>query len=651
MAAIAGVMPRNRIEREALTEALVGLGTAMRRRAPIEGGMAVAYDGSIALAHRAGDGPGGEAVLQPLTNETGTLWLVADGEPANAADLRLELIGAGHRFRSACGSEVILHLYEQEGPGAFERLAGGFAFALWDRDQRLLVLGRDRYGERPLYVVEDGESVRFASEAQALAGDAALVPAAVTAFLALGYVPEPLTFGSTVRAIAPGSVLRLRGARARGERYWQRASLEPDDDHNVDRVRLGGVLRQTVEAAVAGEEEIGIALDGELASGALLAVVSPMLGRGLRTHTLVYDGPRASRLSVGPRPAASRLRAFAEWLRSEHHEHHVGPDALAAAFEVAAASDQPSIGAPLAHLTTAYVAASGGRVLLSAIGGQELLGPRADAWLAWVWRAGRRRSTRAVLRAMAQRAARRQPFGRAAGIADWLGGADALAAAYLSARAPLAPGGVARVVRPEVLAQAQGCFDALDYVGALACAPAGPGIAVMPAAPRVVARAAIGAIERSGPLVSGALRDFDGAAAGFGLALRAPYLDHRLLEWVSLAAAAGKRKHGVATLADVLRSSIPVPLRRHVGAATGPPLAHWIRHELKPLVESHLFADDAEGLFAADGVAVLWRDFLAGRAGARAVWALATLRAWIAARRDRERPPVTTRSLARRHAA
>src|SRR5437660_1089444 len=118
----------------------------MRRRAPIEGGMAIAYDASIGLAHRASEGPGGEAVLQPLRNESGTLWLVADGEPSNAADLRLELIGAGHRFQSSSGSEVILHLYEHEGVAAFERLTGAFAFALWDREQRQLVLGRDRFG-------------------------------------------------------------------------------------------------------------------------------------------------------------------------------------------------------------------------------------------------------------------------------------------------------------------------------------------------------------------------------------------------------------------------------------------------------------------------------------------------------------------------
>jgi asparagine synthetase B (glutamine-hydrolysing) len=105
MAAIAGILSRTgNVDREALAAALTSARDAMRRRAPIEGGMAIAYDASIGIAHRASEGPGGEAVLQPLRNETGTLWLVADGEPSNATELRLELIGAGHEFQSSCGS-------------------------------------------------------------------------------------------------------------------------------------------------------------------------------------------------------------------------------------------------------------------------------------------------------------------------------------------------------------------------------------------------------------------------------------------------------------------------------------------------------------------------------------------------------------------
>lgn len=370
MAAIAGIMPRQgNADRAALLAALGGCRDVMRRRAPIEGGMAVAYDGSIGLAHQASEGPGGEAVLQPLRNETGSLWLVADGEPSNAAELRLELIAAGHHFQSSCGSEVILHLYEDAGVSAFERLAGGFAFALWDREQRQLVLGRDRFGEKPLYLREAPDQVAFASEVRALDVRAPLSPATVTAFLTLGYLPEPLTVSGDVHAVPPGTFVRVRDTRRRIESFWDHASAAPSGDTDEDRVVLGRLVRESVQAAVAGEEDVGIVLDGSQTRAALLALVSPTLARGLRTHTLVFDESGRPRGAVAAeRNAAAQARALAAWFRSDHAEHRVGPEEVAAAFEAAAEADQPSIGATMTQLTVAFLGAAGDRVLVSGLG-------------------------------------------------------------------------------------------------------------------------------------------------------------------------------------------------------------------------------------------------------------------------------------------
>ncbi len=635
MAAIAGILSRTAdVDREALAAALASAGDAMRRRAPIEGGMAIAYDASIGLAHRASEGPGGEAVLQPLRNESGTLWLVADGEPANAADLRLELIGAGHRFRSSSGSEVILHLYEHEGVSAFERLTGAFAFALWDREQRQLVLGRDRFGEKPLFVVDGAERFAFASEVHALVPGSPIAPPAIAAFLALGYVPEPLTMAPTVRALPPGTFVRVRGSRPRGESFWDHASAQPSGDRAADRVVLGRLVRESVQAAVAGEEDVGIVLDGSITRAALLALVSPTLARGLRTHTLVFDAAnRPARVMRAAHAVAAKTRALADWFRSEHCEHHVGAAELAAAFEAAAAGDQPSIGAALAHLAAAYVSGSGDRVLLSGLGGSELLGVARGRWSPWVWRAGRRSSSRALARALSRIAARVRPFGSAGRVADALAGADAVAAAHLVARGLLGSHGIVRVLRLEVVAEARAGFDALAYVRALASRV--PEAAFLPAtrSPRDAAVRVAAAIERGGRLTFGRLREVEAAAAALGLALRTPYLDHRLCDWLD---AATSPRGGTTLLAEVLAGTLPPPLRPPL-RPTMPPIDAWMRAELRPLVERHLLGEDPEGLFVAAGVEELWRGFLAGRVGWREVWSVVVLRAWIAARRDRSR--------------
>jgi asparagine synthase (glutamine-hydrolysing) len=651
MGAIAGVMPRGRgLDRDRLTAALARIRDALRRRARIEGGMAVAYDASIALAHRAGEGPGGEAVLQPLSNETGTLWLVADGEPSNAGDLRLELIGAGHRFRSAYGGEIILHLYEQEGLIGLERLAGGFAFALWDREQRQLLVGRDRFGEKPLYVADAVDRFSFASEAQALGGGVPLDPAAVTAFLALGYLPEPMTVAPAVRAVEPGSVVRVRGDRVRSEHLWEHASVESIGEHAEERVHLGRMLREAVRVAVAGEEEVGIVLDGDATRVALLALTRPMLGQGLRTHTLSFEAA-SSGARPGGRVASSgsmSVRSLAEWFQSEHHEHRIGPDEMTAAFEATAEGDQPSAGGALARLTAACVAASGDRVFLSALGGRELIGPPRDGWRPWVWRAGRYGSTRAVTSAGCRVAARLRPFGRAATVANCLAAEESVVAAYLAARAVLAPAALARIVRCDVMEEARVRFDPVAYVSALARRPPGPPSPAAARSARAAAVQAVAAVERGGQLISGTLRSAEDAAAAAGLALRAPYLDHRLLERVSMTAAGGTAS-GASALAELLRGTIPPFLRRQLAAAPPPPIGRWMRLELRPLIEAHLFSADTEGFFVPSGIEALWTSFLGGAAPALPVWSLAVLRAWIGARRARAAE--LARSAVRRNAA
>ena len=109
---------------------------------------------------------------QPMSNEDGSLWMVANGEVYNYVELRQLLISRGHRFRSHSDSEVILHLYEDEGPGALERLNGMFAFAIWDNRKETLFAARDRFGIKPFYYVHQPQQFAFASEIKALLGTA-----------------------------------------------------------------------------------------------------------------------------------------------------------------------------------------------------------------------------------------------------------------------------------------------------------------------------------------------------------------------------------------------------------------------------------------------------------------------------------------------
>jgi asparagine synthase (glutamine-hydrolysing) len=617
---------------------------ALGRRAPLEGGMAVAYDASIALAHRGGTGPGAEAVLQPLRNERGTLWLVADGEPANATELRLELVAAGHQFQSACGSEVILHLYEQDGIGALERLAGSFAFALWDREQHELLLGRDRFGAKPLYVSERSGAFAFASEVRALSEEGSLDPAALLAFLVFGYVPEPITVASGVRAVAPGTLLRVRGNRVRTERFWEESSAWPSGQREVDRARFGGLLRDAVESAIEGEDDVGIVVDGSPASAALLALVRPMLGRGLRTHVFRFGSDGGDAATRGSRAHPDTAAAVAQWFRGEHREHRVDAPAIAAAFAAATAADQPSTGAPLATLATAAMRAAGERVWLAGLATPQLLGGDTARMVSWLWRAGRHGSTSGLTRVAARVLARRRPFGRAAALAEYVGPSDAIAPAYLATRGVFGPEALARLMRADALAHGRSTFDAAAHVDARALTPLGPPCVLPAGSAQVAIERAVAAVELAGPLMSGALRDAEASAVTHGLALRAPFLDHRLHEWLTTGGAALDRSPLVAVLEGVL----PTPLFRRLAAPPPPPIAQWLRTELRDVAEGYLLAGDGDGLFQTDALADLWKAFLAGRASWEPVWSLVNVRAWMSTQRERSR---SDRGERRQHAA
>src|SRR5437762_9218029 len=164
-------------------------------------------DGDVGLAARRLSIIDLETGDQPLSNEDGTVTVVQNGEIYNYEELRRELERAGHRFRTHGDTEVLAHAYEEWGERFAERLRGMFAIALWDAPRRRLLLARDRFGIKPLYVAQEGEALYFASELAAIrrGGSAAaeIDPQAIYAYMALSYVPAPFSVFRGVQKLLP----------------------------------------------------------------------------------------------------------------------------------------------------------------------------------------------------------------------------------------------------------------------------------------------------------------------------------------------------------------------------------------------------------------------------------------------------------------
>src|SRR4029079_6714051 len=199
---------------------------------------------------------------QPIRNETGTIWIVFNGEIYNYRELREELESRGHVFSTSSDTESIVHAYEEWGEDAFARLRGMFGIALWDRPRRTLLLARDRAGIKPLHYVDRGGRLVFASEIKSLMAAGAVEPRldieALDHYLAFLYTPRDGSIFEGVRKLPPGHYLRWRDGATDVRQYWKLPATESfrgDEREAVDA--LGRVLADAVRAHMVSDVPLG----------------------------------------------------------------------------------------------------------------------------------------------------------------------------------------------------------------------------------------------------------------------------------------------------------------------------------------------------------------------------------------------------------
>jgi asparagine synthase (glutamine-hydrolysing) len=333
--------------------------------------------------------------FQPLTDEDGRHWLVFNGEIYNYRELRDQLAGRGHVFRTRSDSEVIVHAFQEWGDRCVERFNGQFAFALWDRHRRRLLLARDRFGIRPLYVARHGDVLLFASEVKALGAWPGFAPRLDPAGLAETFTYwatiAPATAWQGVGQVPAGCTVVWDGGEGRpgdGEpapaplppparlrRYWQPAFLPAREDaRHPDRAAREGMARQVREQLteatslrLRADVPVGAYLSGGLDSAATAALARGEVGERLRTFSVTFADTDFDE--------ARWQRAMAAELGTDHHRVHVtGEDIAAALAEVVWHAEAPLLRtapAPL-HALSGLVRAQGGKVVLTGEGADEV---------------------------------------------------------------------------------------------------------------------------------------------------------------------------------------------------------------------------------------------------------------------------------------
>jgi asparagine synthase (glutamine-hydrolysing) len=256
---------------------------------------------------------------QPLCNEDATVWAAFNGEIYNHPKLREDLRARGHRFSTGTDTEVLVHLYEEYGESMVHALEGMFAFAIWDVRERRLLLARDRFGEKPLFLHERDGELLFASEVTALLEVAPqlreLDPYAIDAFFVFAYVPGPGTIVRGVRQLEPGRLLSWTRERGSHERTWWSpvaVDLRRRESPQELAAEVSALFEESVRARLVADVPVGVFLSGGVDSTLVAVAAARASSQRLKTFTVGYD--------IGAVNETERARAVARHLDSDHHE-------------------------------------------------------------------------------------------------------------------------------------------------------------------------------------------------------------------------------------------------------------------------------------------------------------------------------------------
>jgi asparagine synthase (glutamine-hydrolysing) len=317
---------------------------------------------------------------QPMTNEDNSIWLTYNGEIYNYLHLREELLSKGHIFKSETDSEVLIHLYEEQGQDMLKRLEGIFAFALWDKNKKELFLARDALGVKPLYYCQSTAGFLFASELKAFLTLSdirrEIDSKAVFCYLTYLWSPAPMTMLKEVKKLEPGHALTVREGKIVNNRQWYRVPYDGEYltlSEDELSLRCKKVLKMAVEKQLMSDVPLGAFLSGGLDSSAVVTMMRQIRpDKEINCYCIGFRGDDVSDGVPLDLPYAQRV---ARYLGVNVHEIVITPhDLLSKIEELIYCLDEPQADpAPLNALFIAQRARDDGiRVLLSGVGGDDI---------------------------------------------------------------------------------------------------------------------------------------------------------------------------------------------------------------------------------------------------------------------------------------
>jgi len=606
-------------------EMVVQMARTMRHRGPDDEGYH--RESPVFFGHRRLEIIDLESGQQPMYNEDRSVVVVLNGEIYNYRELTEELTAKGHTFKTRSDTEVLVHLWEEVGTDLPEKLNGMFAIAIWDNNRKELFLARDRMGQKPLYWASTPEAMVFGSELKSVmmhpAVDKTLSPASVSKYLLFDTVPSPHTILKNVNKLEPGTWLSYREGSYRIGRYWDivypsRRSRQPSGA--AAREQFVELVKQSVRARLIADVPLGVFLSGGIDSSIITALMCEVAGSA-----------KVKSFSVGFADASfdeSRFAAMvAEKCQTRHHAEELQPQTMLDLLPgIISRLDEPLADNSLIptyflskftrQRVTVALGGDGGDEL--ALGYPTFQAHKVARWFGRMPRpmraaAGRIAASLPVSTAnisfdyKAKQFVRGMEYDRFARHFVWIGSVPPSEQPSLLTPdfAPDSPD----LVLEDVARHAANCnprdeFDMLSYLYAKIY------------------------------MCDDILTKVDRASMMNSLEARAPFLDHRVVEF--LTSLPTRQKLRGFTMKYIMKKAFHDRLPKEVlyrkKKGFGIPVADWLKGELRPVVEE-LFSPSSlatHGVFEPSQVQRLWTEHTAGlKDNRKPLWSLLVLLLWM----------------------
>jgi len=558
---------------------------------------------------------------QPIHNEDQNVWVVFNGEIYNFPELRRALESRGHRFYTQSDTEVIVHLYEELGADCVRKLRGMFSIALWDERRKVLLLARDRLGEKPLHYAFEKGWLFFGSEIKSLIavapGLADVDREALLSYFQFGYIPDPRTAFRSIRKLPPGHLLEFEAGEIKVRSYWdipRYGTLDPGSEQEcLDELERR--LDEAVRIRLISDVPLGALLSGGVDSSIVVALMARSNAGPVKTFSIGFADEDFNE--------TVHARAVAERFETNHSEFIIAPDFSETLDKLTHMLEEPFADSsilPTFHVSR--LARQHVTVALSGDGGDELYAgyDRYQINLrrrmfervpAWVGRAYRN---------YAYPCLPQSTRGRKFAYNVSLGTRDR----YIDSMSYLPPELRERsIFSDDFLEFASGCFSPAElFRNYYDRAPADDDLSRMQY------------LDTKTYLTADVLTKVDRMSMAASLEVRCPLLDHEFVEWsASLAPVwklrVGQSKYALKKLAE--RLGVPARAVNRPKQGFAMPLVHWLRKELKTGI-GHVLLEPRSlerGYFRRSGVQNLLEEHWKGRRDhSGSLWILLMFELW-----------------------